>query len=322
MSTDIEYRRNLADGGANGATATTATTDDAGGDILDISTGGTRTYSNAYAHSSSPTSFRCYGNGAAAIQAWNRSGHTWSSFRSMVYFPTLPTSGTNTWFQGRNTADVAMLEAQLQTNGKIRVTGSGGTQLWLSTATFAATTEYRAEIELHPDTTSTGYVTVNMYAADTMTLVDGFTTSTANLGTLPFASWRWGKLTVSGEWAAHFAALALVTDTEQFGLIGPYKGDPSLSVAIKHLIEVDVDGSAGVITVEQLTGTEAVIEGPDGDLFFVERPEHHSDVLTFLAVAAADGPPITKLIKVYPQSVISKLQYKGTGDPANRENWR
>lgn len=328
MSDDLIWRRNYADGGANGATATIASSDDNGGDILSISTNGTRQYSNAYHHPvASPTSFYCYGNSSTqTIQGWDTNvsviDYMWSSWSSYLWIPSAPP--TECVIHQARANNAVIFDIRILTNRKIKLTSVGGSTLWTSDEALTAGQMYRIarEIGIGEDTSS-GYVNFGLFDGDGATPIDGLDDpiENANLGILADESDRWGKLTTAADWGLYFGPVMQVNDTEQFGLLGPYAGDPALTLIQDDIVDVDCTGSNGTLTLEQISpGPEAIIYGPFGDVFRIKRPPNHTNVLVFRLTAHADGPPSTRLIKLYPRSLSTTLQFNG-GDPSVRDNW-
>jgi hypothetical protein len=197
----MTFVSNNAEGASSGTSVTLANSDDNGaGSALDISSSGTRQYSNTWAHSGS-TSFKCEGtSGNTAILGWDSTvggslvtASAAKTFRCYFRFPAAPSASCDI-VQIRNTGSGGGI--QLHTDRKLNITDDAGTVKFTTTAALAVDTVYRLEVRYkHGASTSDGTIEFKYFAGDSTTALDSYLTTTANQGTTDFNGFRWGKLT-------------------------------------------------------------------------------------------------------------------------------
>lgn len=93
-----------------------------------------------------------------------------------------------------------------------------------------------------------------------------------------------------------------------------------LIFSLQDTIEIDTTGSNGEMSLVQIGGTTASITGPVSEVFRIERPDGHPDILTFELTATADGPVIVQEIKVFPLRLAQQLVCQG-GDSSELSSW-
>lgn len=190
--------------------------------------GSTLVYSNAQsAHGSLSYLFQP-ANAADDLALWTSMASSAVALRVYAYFTGLP-SVPSEFAQLTTTPSgtfTQLARFALLANGKLRVLDSAGT-LWDSTATVALNTWYRFELFASlGGTPTTGTLNAAFYALDSLTTLDSFFTTTANLGAVNIGAARFGKGNlddwVSSIYMDEFAALQQAS-----GFIGPYSAPPA-----------------------------------------------------------------------------------------------
>jgi len=313
----MTFVSNNAEGASSGTSVTLANSDDNGaGSALDISSSGTRQYSNTWAHSGS-TSFKCEGtSGNTAILGWDSTvggslvtASAAKTFRCYFRFPAAP-SATVAVVQIRNAGGGG--DIQLRTDRKLNITDDAGTVKFTTTAALAVDTVYRLEIRYkHGASTSDGTIEFKYFAGDSTTALDSYLTTTADQGTTDFNGFRWGKLTAVASTETYYFDDVAQDDTEV--LLGPALGLSDLQYDAANIYRVDASASTGVVTLTQTSGTTCTITEPSTALFEIAVPEH-PDPLWFSISADGDGDAITETFSIKPDnnSTMRRLRVGGT----------
>lgn len=212
---------NTASGGVVGATVTTANSGGASGnafDFLDVT--GSLIFSNVQAHGTN--SYHATGTGTKVTFGWAGSAIIPSklqSYRSYVRLGSIPTVETQIITPWNATQYIAGVN--LGVDGKLRVTARGGTVLFTTATVLALTTYYRIELSVEVGTTSSnGVIRFGLYSGDSLTALDTYTNSTADLGTTDVVSWRMGKIGTTGNFESWWDSIEVNMSSST--LLGPF----------------------------------------------------------------------------------------------------
>lgn len=315
----MAYKSNNCEGASNGTAISVANSDDnAAGDALAVTTGGTRQYTSAWANHGT-TSWECSAtSGNTAILGFTQTAAAGLSTRCYIRVTALP-SATCTILQMRTDTDLARGTVAMRTDGKLEVNTQAGVVFTTTTACSINTT-YRIEWrQIKGTTTSDGTVGFKLFAGESTTALETYTTSAANTGTNDLVSWRLGKITgIASTFAIMFDDVAMEDQGTTF--LGPLLGLSDLTFTTARKITVDCTGSVGTLTCTQTSGTSVgSISGPTSSVFTITLPDH-KDVLVFTVSADGDGDAVTDTFKVYPDNLSNVLVYAG-GGASDIANW-
>lgn len=315
----MAFKSNNCEGASNGtAISTTNSDDNAAGDALAVSTGGTRQYTSAWANNGT-TSWECSAtSGNTAILGFTQTAAAGLSARAYFRVTALP-GATCVIMQMRSDTDSARGAIQMKTDGKLEVTTQAGV-VFTTTTSCSVDTTYRIEwYQEKGADTSTGEVGFKLFLGEATSALDTYTGSAENTGTNDLAAWRMGKITsIAYTFAIMFDDVAMEDQGTAF--LGPYLGLSDLTFTTARKITVDCTGSTGTLTCTQTTGTSVgSIAGPTSSVFTITLPDH-KDVLVFEVEADGDGDPVTDTFKVYPDNLSNVLVYAG-GGASDIANW-
>ncbi|MEO6727744.1 MAG: hypothetical protein ABIM96_02345 [Candidatus Saccharimonas sp.] len=189
--------------------------------------GATVAYSNAQsAHGSLSYLFQPVA-AADDLVVWTSMASSAVALRVYVYFTGLPATPSE-FAQLTTTPDWSfdkLARFALTNTGKLRVLDSAGA-LWDSTATVSLNTWYRFEMFASlGGTATTGTLNAAFYALDSLTALDTFSTTTANLGIININAARFGKINFDG-WVSSIYMDEFACLQQASGFIGPYGGPP------------------------------------------------------------------------------------------------
>lgn len=315
---------NTAAGAASGTAVTIANSDDnSAGHALDISTSGTRQYSNAYKRSGA-TSFKCEGtSGNTSILGWDSTvggsltvASPAKTFRFYFWIVAAP-SATCEIVQVRNSGNGGAV--QLRTDRKLNIVDDAAGLQFTTTTVLTTLTMYRGEYRVEKGTgAGDGTIEFKLFLGESTTPLDTFYTTTANQGTADFVGFRWGKLTgITSTETFYFDDVAQ-DDTSV--LLGPALGPSDLQHDSTYMHRVDASASTGIVTLTQVTGTVCVILETSPKVFEILIPEH-PDPLWFDLVADGDGPPITHRFCLPPTNATSIRRLPDGADPTDPAAW-
>lgn len=134
------------------------------------------------------------GGGAAAFAVGWQSLTSSMTFQYRFYFKrTVTASATTTFFQARSSTASAMAHT-MRNDGKMTVIDNAGASQYVSVSALTTDTWYRVEgYGTIGTTTSNGAYTWNLYAGDSTTAIDTYTSTTMNLSTAGVVAYRFGK---------------------------------------------------------------------------------------------------------------------------------
>ncbi len=318
------YVYNNAEGAASGTTVSLANSDDNGAGIaLDVSSSGTRQYSNTYKRSGA-TSFKCEGtSGNTAILGWDStvggsavSASGAKTFRAYFWIVASP-SATCEIVQVRNSGNGGAV--QLRTDRKLNIVDDAATVKFTTTTVLSTLTMYRLEYRVKKGTGSgDGTIEFKLFLGDSTSPLDSYSTTTANQGTADFVGFRWGKLTNIASTETFYFDDVAQDDTET--LLGPSVGPSDLQYTLTNVYELDATASVGAVTVTQVSGTTCVITEPSTGLFRIAVPEH-PDPLWFELVADGDGDPVIETRCIKPDNNSTLRRLRAGGDPTVLTDW-
>lgn len=310
---------NNCEGATDGTTITTGNSDDnSAGDALAVSTGGTRIYTNAWAHGGSLSWSLSATSGNTSLVGFTQTAAAGMSTRFYFRVGALP-SATCAISQMRDSADAARGALQLRSDGKIEVVSHGGGVVFTTTGAVSVDTTYRIEWRQSKGT-GTGKVGFAIFAGDSTSPIESFSSAAMSTGTNDFVAWRLGKITGI---ASTFTILIDDVAMEDQGdtLLGPLVGLSDLNYTLIRKAEIDCTGSVGTLTCTQTAGTSVgAITGPTSSKFTFTVPSH-DDVLAFEVTADGDGDAMTDIFYIYPEDLSGELICQG-GDPTNLANWQ
>ena len=315
----MAYKSNNCEGASNGTAISVANSDDnAAGDALAVTTGGTRQYTSAWANHGT-TSWECSAtSGNTAILGFTQTASAGMSVRVYFRVTALP-SATCAFLQMRSDTDSARGAIQMKTDGKLEIGTHGGVA---ATTTMACSinTTYRIEWRQIKGTGSgDGTVGFKIFAGESTSPLETYESSAQNCGTNDFAAFRLGKITgIASTFAVMFDDVAMEDQGTTY--LGPLLGSSDLTFTTARKITVDCTGSTGTLTCTQTTGTSVgSISGPTSSVFTITLPDH-KDVLVFTVSADGDGDAVTDTFKVYPDNLSNVLVYAG-GGASDIANW-
>lgn len=311
------FKRNYAEGtiGGNATTANTELNDS--GDILNISSSGTRTYDDTWKHSGT-TSFKCYGAAdTQAVMGWNTGLQKGGAFRGYFKVDAYPSStvGIANFRQPSSNCS----EVQITSTGRVRITSLTG-EIYLSAInTFLLGTTVRIEAVAWAGTTSSnGILEVDLYDGDGTAPFVSFATASTNMGTTQISDFRWGKITTTGSPIYTVWVDDVAYEDGRTTFLGPMQGDPAIIYAQKNILEVDTAGSTGTRGIEQFSGAEVTIIEPSTGFFKVEVP-NHSHLIKLDLESVADTTVTERLI--IPGTQKSNILVCQGGDSSDLSNW-
>lgn len=314
----MAYISNNYEAASNGTTITVGNSDDNGaGDALAVATGGTRIYSTAWAHEGTCCADLSATSGNTVTLGFTQTDAAGMSVRQYFRVPSLP-SATCAIFQMRDSADAARGSLQLRADGKIEVVSHSDGVVYTTTTAISTSTTYRLEWR-QAKGSGTGKVGFGLYAGDSTTPLDSFSSSAMSPGTNDFVAYRFGKLTGI---ASTFQILFDVPAMEDQGdtLLGPLTGLTDLQYDAVRLYRVDATDSVGVVTLTQLSGTSCVVTEVSSKVFEILVPEH-PDPLWFQLVADGDGPAISDTFPIRPDTSTTIRRLRAGGDPTVLSDW-
>lgn len=314
---------NSAEGGTDGAAATTANSGGGSGDALTISaSGSTCTYSSAQAAHGTLSYCLAAAAGVAAFFQWAPAGEASASWAGEPYFYYTGTPPTNNQViaQVRN-ATSGMAGIQLGTNGKLSAVNAAATPVhnW---ANALSAGWYRLALRATKGTsTSDGTIEAAYYALDSATPVEAaFSSSAQNTGTADAAVLRFGRVaSVASAYTTYWDDLAGWTGGT--GFMGPY-GTNAVPVVtptaatvtvIKGEVgtfswtESDSDGTVVSRTVTHTSGPDnPTLSSPTTTSRSATFPTQGTHVYTIVATDddAATSDPVT--ITVYVTDVTAR----------------
>jgi hypothetical protein len=181
----------------------------------------------------------------------------------------------------------------IRADRKFTVTDSTGTTIGAaSTTVLAIGTQYRFGFYSTVATSTTGAVTVNLYAEGSTTIIESVTTTTSNLGTAGATTFRFGHDSASGSIGLTGRHLG-VGDTA--ALLGEYSAPsvpPTVALSVGTRYKVDARGSTvgsgGTLSyaIAQDTGATVTAEEPFDGLFLIPQ----SGEVTDWTVTATESP--------------------------------
>lgn len=320
----MAYVFNTAEGAASGTTVSLANSDDNGaGAALDVSSSGTRQYSNAYKRSGA-TSFKCEGtSGNTSILGWDSTvggsltvASAAKTFRCYFWIVAAP-SATCEVVQVRNAGNGGAV--QLRTDRKLNIVDDAATIKYTTTTVLTTLTMYRLEYRVKKGTGSgDGTIEFALFLGESTTPLDSYSTTTANQGTADFVGFRWGKLTGIASTETFYFDDVAQDDTE--ALLGPFVGASDLQYTVTKLYREDATASVGVVTLTQLSGTSCVITEPTSKVFEILVPAH-PDPLWFQMVADGDGDPVVDVFCIPPDNSTTIRRLRAGGDPTVLTDW-
>lgn len=200
-------KTNTAEGGTNGVTATSANTGGGSGDALNVVLGtgtGAVFDSSDSAHGS-----LCYAvTGAASAKAeLQMTGFTGTTFSQRFYvkLSALPSANgsTATIMQLFNVGSASICSWVINSSNQPVLQLSGSTVKTFTTITMNTSTWYRFEVQgTIGASTSTGVLNAQIYAGDSTSALDTFSTTTGNLGTTNLNFCSFGKESASSAFVA------------------------------------------------------------------------------------------------------------------------
>lgn len=213
-----------AESGTDGTVVTAGNAVASLGNALETVTAGGVTFSSAQkAHGNlsyliQPTS------GSADVMWWSNFSSTQATVRLYVYFTAFPPSGSASEFAQFLITPLSFAQlARLIINptGQVQVYDTSGS-IWTSTNAISTNTWYRFELSAAlGGSATTGTINAAFYSGDSVTAIETFSTSAANLGTANIASFRLGRINAN-TWVdpIYYDDVAIQAGTTTF--IGPY----------------------------------------------------------------------------------------------------
>lgn len=299
---------NNCEGAANGTAITTGNSDDnSAGDALNLVFGtATMEYDTAW-DAGGATSWRIDATAEKGIFGWSLA--TDAVLTEFDFRLAAVPGSTTTLAQVRNGGNGGVV--QLLSNGKLYIADDSGAAKYVSSsAVVAGATDYRLKyLAVVGDDTSSGTIEVTLYAGGTDTVLDSFTTTTANNGT---ASWDYVQFgVISNVTVEMWVDNPTVDDTGGFA---------TATGTTAQAVLVDTSGSVGSLALTQDSGTTATITGPTAGVFTIERPAGHADTLEFTLTATGAGPDATMAVTIPPDNINTTLVFGG-GDATDINDW-
>jgi hypothetical protein len=273
----MALKQNSAEGGANGATITTANSGGSSGDaFVQVTVAGVPTYNfsnNAAAHGS--LSYRITGvSGDTAKIYLGSTASSQGTMRGYVYFNILP-SAPQALFNIQNSSFGGMAAVNISSVNKMTVSDASGTTLFTSASALSAATWYRIELQVITGaSTTTGTVNFQYYVGDSTTPLGTLSNTTANTTTINALRGQFGKQTSGVALDANFDDFAY--DDTSSTPIGPYSAtnavptcdagldlsdlEPYTSVTLSGT-DADSDGTIVTRTWRQISGPTVTLTG-------------------------------------------------------------
>lgn len=310
-------KQNTCEALPSGTITTGNSGDNGAGDPLDTAVNASRSYvTSQFMHGTGCWYFEG-ASGVAPIGGYTLTAAAGLSLRFYFRITALP-SATCAITQMRSGTDSARGSLRIKTDGKMEVETVAGL-VHTSTATLSVDTWYRVEWrQIKGADSSTGTVEFKLFAGDSTTPLETYTSTTANTGTIDLATGRLGKITAIASTFGIYID-SVIIENQGSTLLGPYQGASHVEHELARIVEVDASGSVGTLSLTQTAGTECVITGPVDDVFRIEVPEH-SDWLRFELEADGDGAAVVQLIEIPPDNLAQVLVMTGV-DPEDDESW-
>lgn len=323
--------QNTFEGGSSGATITPANSGGASGTPfyeVEIITGATCTYSTTASNGSIGASIT--GNGAHALLGFYMTDTNTLSFRFYIRIPSNPTSEVQIVTPRSSTDYIGGLN--LNTSGKIKVTAAPGElTLYTCTNALALNTWYRVEISWSVATATTGAVQFKYFAGNSTTAIESYTTTTANLGTLPIYLLRMGKIGNSGNSPMFLDSVAY--DPATVSLLGPYAAiniapianagaggvniEPGVTCTLNGSASTDPDGTIASYAWAQTSGKAVTLTGSGASRTFTAPYTLPGTVCGFqLTVTDNSGATATATVSFTVMGATERMHAGGVLVPA------
>lgn len=289
--------QNTFEGGTSGAAITTGNSGGGSGTAFDAVNGtapANLTYSTTAANGSRGANIASTGTSSFLI--WYTPSTTKLSLRFYIRLASLPSAEFQAVTPRSSSNYVSALN--ITTAGKLKLTSAnpGTPTLFTATNALALNTWYRVEVSWEIGTTTgNGKAQFKYFAGDSTTAVESFTTTTANLGTLPVEELRAGKLGATGNVNMFYDSIAY--DPTTVTLLGPWVAinnapvadagtgatnvEPGTVLTLNGSGSADSDGSIVSYLWEQTDGPTVALSGTGHSRTFTAPYRLTSSAMTF-----------------------------------------
>lgn len=232
--------RNDAEVGPSGAVVTSQNSGDDQNHFLQFinSSVGASTYSTTQAAHGNQSFYIQPVNGDAHSYALTNLATTRAAARMYIRLTAAPTVGIDALqFTTPLYGTFSLLSrCIIGSFAECKIMDPAGTTLWTSSSSLPLNTWIRLEMFTQIGTTGTDCtIQFAYYTGDSTTATESFSTTTANLGTLPIGMVRFGKIN-NNTWTTPFYLDCLAVEQRASGFIGPYTTPPAIAATYAGVI--------------------------------------------------------------------------------------